>query len=339
MTAKDTTGKLLAGDTETVRRSWDAWNAQPIDQEMMEGSPYPERQTSIGKAVSVTGPGTFRCKDECTLHFVPTSKDGWVFDRIDQPEQMPIRVSVSEVWTTARNIVLSSGSPHNYMRMVEHIVALKVGMGVDNMMICMESGDPPLFERSSMDLVEAFDEAGLVEQNRPATYVTVKEPVTMAGPYGSFLTFLPAERGTQTLDIDCAVDFQSAIGRQRIRFRVSPESFRYGAAARTNCTLGQMVYCKTLGKLFADTRNLGYTTRNILIAGRRRYFNKPGVFHNGKSLEAAWHRATLDLLAAVALIDKGRFAGKIISYKAGHSLDVQAIREIYKQDLLERVQV
>ena len=86
--------------------------------------------------------------------------------------------------------------------------------------------------------------------------------------------------------------------------------------------------------VFADVRNLGYTRRNILIAGPHHYFNRPGLVHQGKSLEAVWHRAALDLLAAVALIDRGRLAGRITSYKSGHVLDVQMVRELYERDLL-----
>jgi UDP-3-O-acyl-N-acetylglucosamine deacetylase len=198
----------------------------------------------------------------------------------------------------------------------------------------MDSGDPPLFDRSSMDLVEAVEKVGIVSSDVPAKYVTVKEPVTLGGDRGDFLTLLPAENGTRELDVDCAVDFKSAIGKQRIKFTVNDQTFRRGASARTNTTLAMMIYCKTIGKLFADTRNLGYTTNNILVAGRRKYFNKPNLIHEGKSLEAAWHRATLDLLAAVALIDRGRFAGKILSYRSGHTLDVCMMKELYRQDLL-----
>jgi UDP-3-O-acyl-N-acetylglucosamine deacetylase len=219
--------------------------------------------------------------------------------------------------------------------MVEHIVALKAGMGLDNVMIRMDSGDPPLFDRSSTDLVEAIEEAGIVTLDTPARYVTVSEPVTLAGPYGSFLTFIPAEPGDRRLILDCAIDFKSAIGQQRIRFVNNHDNFKYGAQARTNTTLGMMLYCKTVGKIFADTRNLGYTTKNILIAGRWRYFNRPNLMHKGKALEAVWHRATLDLLAAIALIDHGRLAGRVISYKAGHALDVDIIKELYNNNLLE----
>jgi len=89
--------------------------------------------------------------------------------------------------------------------------------------------------------------------------------------------------------------------------------------------------------IFADTRNIGYTPKNILIAGKRRYYNEPKLMHGEKSLEAVWHRATLDLLAALALADRGRIVGKVISYRAGHSLDVQMVRELYQRDLLVEV--
>jgi UDP-3-O-acyl-N-acetylglucosamine deacetylase len=331
-------GRILAGQEQAVRKSYQKWNAQPVDREMGAGDEAePGNETSIASEAGIAGPGTFLGKARRTLTFTPGTKRGWYFDRSDLPESMPIPVSINNVWTTARNIVLSSGSPHNYMRMVEHMVALKVGLRLDNVVIRMDSGDPPLFDRSSLDLVETVETAGIEETGNAARYVTVREPVSVAGPKGSFLTFLPAENGSRRLDVDCAIDFRSAIGKQRIKFTVCPRNFRHGSFARTNAPLMTMIYCKTIGKIFADIRNLGYTTKNILIAGPSRYINEPRLLEGGKSLEAVWHRATLDLLAAVALIDKGRLAGRVISYKAGHSLDVQMIKKLYRHDLLTDV--
>ena len=327
-------GSILTGNNAAIRRSYAKWSEQPVDQEMLaDGPPYDARQTTLAARGSVTGPGTFFRRAQRTLTFEPAAEQGWWFRRDDIPHAMPILVSANNVWTTVRNIVLCSGSPHNYMRMVEHIVALKVGMGLDNVTIRMTSGDPPLFDRGSMDLVETIEAAGIVPLDSPAGYVTVRGPVTMGGPNGSFLTFLPAEGNSRKLILDCAVDFPSAIGQQRIRFTVNRDTFRHGALARTNTNLAMMLYCKTIGMIFADVRNLGYTTKNILVAGPYRYFNEPRLLHNGKSLEAAWHRAAMDLLAAVALIDRGRFAGTVISYKSGHGLDVQMIRELYQRSL------
>lgn len=332
------TGTLLVGSPSLLEAGVDAMARQPVDEERLEvpSKDFVWCQTTIGKAVSVTGPGTFLGKAQRTLEFLPAARPGWWFDRTDLEYSLGIEVSVRNVWTTVRNIVLCSGSPHNYMRMVEHIVALKY-LGLDNVLIRMDSGDPPLFDRSSMDLVEAVDRAGIVNQHEAAVYLTVKEPVTVVAPNGGFLTFQPAAAGSRRLTVDCAVDFNTAIGQQRIRFDVNPETFRYGAAARTNTNLWMMLYCKTVGKLFADTRNLGYTLKNILVAGPRHYVNRGQQVHNGKSLEAVWHRAVLDLLAAVALIDRGRLAGHITSYKAGHALDCDMIRLLYQRDLLEEL--
>lgn len=329
-------GTLLEGDQALLQRATEEMAAQPVDEERMEVPPgdSPWLQTTIAKPVSVTGPGTFLGKAQRRLEFLPAARPGWRFERTDLGQSLDIEVSVRNIWTTARNIVLCSGSPHNYMRMVEHIVALKY-LGLDNVLIRLDSGDPPLFDRSSMDLVEALDRAGIVQQAEPARVVTVKEPVSITAPNGSFLTFLPARDGSRRLTVDCAINFATAIGKQRIRFDVNPQTFRHGAAARTNTNMWMMLYCKTVGKLFADTRNLGYTLNNILVAGPRRYINTPLLQHNGKSLEAVWHRAVLDLLAAVALIDQGRLAGHLISYKAGHTLDCDMIRLLYQRDLLE----
>ena len=329
-------GKILAGEEPAIREAYQRWSDQAVDQvfEPETGWQDHEAETTLAESFQVSGPGTFFHKAQRTLLFDPSTKPGWRFDRTDLKTQMPIGASVRNVWTTARNIVLASGSPHNYMRMVEHIIALKLGMHLDNVIVRMDSGDPPLFDRGSMDLVEGSEQAGIVPLDTPARWVTVREPVTVGGRRGSFLTFLPAESGSHELLIDCAIDFHSAIGKQRIQFTVTPASFRHGALARTNTTFWKVLFCMTIGKLFADTRNLGYTNHNILIAGPRRYINAPKLLHNDKSLEAVWHRATLDLLAAVALIDTGRFAGTIRSYKAGHTLDVQMIRRLYREELL-----
>lgn len=329
-------GHLLLGNLDTIRNAAARLKDQPIDHLFLNEGPYPfsMKHTTIGGTQSVSGPATFSRSNNSTLTFCPCSEDGWWIKRTDQAEQFPFKVSVKNVWTTARNIVLRCGNPHNYLRMVEHIIAMRIGMGVDSLLVSTESGDPPLFDRGNLDIVEAIEKAGIVETDAPAKFITVKEPVTFGGNRGDFITFLPAKPGEFGLRVDCAVDFPSAIGKQRILFDVMPETFRIGTTARTNAPFSQYLYTKTIGKLFADTRNLGYTTKNILIHGKKRYFNEPKLLFEGKSLEAVWHRATLDLLAAVALLDTGRFAGTIISYRAGHTQDVRMAGLLCLKDLI-----
>ncbi len=335
-------GRLLWGKPEHAARAYERWERQPVDWDVPDGEsqPFPRAQRTLEHPVMVQGPGTFFRKSTCTLSFEPTDLEGWWMERIDQPDVLPFAVSARNVWTTGdivSNIVLRAGPPHNYVRMVEHIIAAKVGLGIDNVLVRLDSGDPPLFNRGSLDLLEALDSAGLRETGRPARFVTVKQVVTVAAENGSFVTFAPCRPGNVALKVDCAIDFKTAIGQQRIRFTVNSKTFRQGAEARTNTSATKMLYCRTIGKVFADIRNLGYTADNILIAGRAGYYNKPRLVHEGKSLEAIWHRAGLDLLAAIALIEEGQFVGEVISYRAGHALDVEMIRQLYKNGLLTPV--
>lgn len=333
-------GKILMGDDEAIKVSFDEMNRQPVDWDLSEKPVEPLRkyQTTVADSATISGPGTFMGKAMRTLSFEPTSMEGWWLDRTDLPGSLPIRVGIANVWTTGQivsNIVLRSGSPRNYVRMVEHIISLRMGLGIDNLMIKIDSGDPPLFERGSLDLVEALDRCGTVTTDQPVPYVTVKEPVTVGGTYGDFVTLAPPDDpDNPSLTVDCAVNFPTAIGRQRIIFPVCEELTRMASVARTNTSFGKVLYCKTIGKLFADVRNLGYNKQNVSIAGKKRYMNEPRLLHEGKALEAVWHRAVLDLLAAIALINNGLFVGKIKSYKAGHRLDCELVKQLYLNQVL-----
>ena len=330
--------KVLLGPAGELPASLEQWESLPVDMSWPAPPDWqpPRLETTLRDSFRVTGPGTYAKHSHSTLIFEPCPRDGWWIDRSDLVEQLPIHVSLRNVWTTARNIVLRSGNPHNYLRMVEHIIAFKLGMGIDNAMIHIETGDPPLFNVGSLPILEAVERAGLETiPDRPIRYLTVKEPVCVIGPNGSFLHVTPAEPGRKVLSFDVAIDFPTAIGKQRIQFDLFPETFRHGAHARTNCSLMDVMFAKTIGKLLADVRHLGYTRENILIAGKQRYHNEPQLLHEGKSLEAVWHRAVLDLVAALSLIDTGRLVGHVTSYKAGHTLDVRLVLQLYLNDLLE----
>ena len=337
-----TPGRLLAGNEEILSASYEEFNRIPVDTDLTEQPSHPPctRPKTIAEPVSVSGPGTFTGKSVTTITFEPTDREGWWLDRTDLPNSLPIRVAIDNVWTTGSvisNIVLRAGGPHNYVRMVEHIVSLRMGLDIDNLMIKIDSGDPPLFVNGSLDLIEALDRAGRRTVNGTVNYVTVKEPVTLCWDRGQFLTFAPHTGLVPKLTVDAAVNFPNVIGQQRIVFPVNYTNIQTGAEARTNTPYGKTLYCKTIGKIFADIRNLGYSDQNVLIAGKRRYHNQPRLVRNGKSLEAVWHRGVLDLLAAVALIPDARFVGEITSYKAGHRLDCDLITQLYLNDLLTPV--
>lgn len=330
--------RLIKGSQASLDAARRRFDAQKVDDyRPAETSGWSATRTTLGGEASAEGVGTFRGREKRTITFAPSTRPGWWIRRADQPEQLDTSVDIANLWTSARNLVLRSGSPHNYLRMVEHIVALKAGLGLDDVVLKTNSGDPPLFDDSSIPLVDAVKKAGIVRTEVPATYVTVKEPIAFGGARGDFLLFLPDD-GSRKLRLDVAISWNTVIGDQRIVFDVTPDTFTYGAWARTNATHRQYQLAKTIGWLFADTRNLGYDKNNILIHGTHGWYCKPRfqVGDTDRYLEPVWHRATLDLLAALALTGPDRFVGTVVSYRSGHTQDCDAVRALYRNDLLVR---
>ena len=333
-------GRTLSGDAAEIAAAYRRFEKVPVDEAFVEpscSSPFPvERQGLLGEA-PVAGVGTFEGGEKQTIVFAPSSRPGWWIRREDLPEQLDTEVDIANLWTSARNLVLRSGSPHNYLRMVEHIIALKAGLGLDDALLKVRSGDPPLFDQSSLPLVKAVEHAKVTRiAGTRARYFTVSEPLAFGGSRGDFLLFLPAAPGETRLRIDCAISWNTVIGDQRIVFDVTPATFRRAALARTNATHRQYLLAKTVGKLFAATRNWGYNKRNILIHGRK-FYTEPRFPCGGKFLEPVWHRATLDLLAAIALAGDFRFVGTVVSWRAGHTLDCDAVRALRRNGLLTEV--
>ena len=331
--------RLAVGDKAAFDVARKRFDAQPVDDVRLAEKPgWCANRTTLAGEASVSGVGTFRGSERRTITFAPSDRPGWWIRRTDMPEQLDTAVDIANLWTSARNLVLRSGSPHNYLRMVEHIVALKAGLGLDNVVLKTNSGDPPLFDESSVPLVEAVEKAKMVETGEPATYITVKEPLAFAGNRGDFLMFLPDD-GSRRLRLDVAISWHTIIGDQRVVFDVTPETFRYGAYARTNATHRQYQFAWTVGWLFADTRHLGYNKGNILIHGRHRWYGEPRFQLEGTNrfLEPVWHRATLDLLAALSLTGPDRFVGTVVSFRAGHTQDCDAVRYLYRHNLIARL--
>ena len=337
-------GNILYGKLKPLERDYDEFSQIPVDLNLCENinsqSEYIKTKT-IDKPVEVRSHGTFDGRKSRTIRFEPSEKPGWWFHRTDIGDAKLIKVCSERSWTTkggVKNILLGTDMLHNYLRLTEHIIALKAGLDIDNLNINVSSEDPPLFNEGSTELINALNKAGRIETGNQNNFFTVKEKVSYQSEKGGFLIITPAKKGDKNLYIDCAVNYPNAMGKQRIKFPVTIENFTHGAKARTDAAFKHAILLKTIGKLFRDTRNLGYNWNNVIIAGKNKYYNKVNLVHDGKSLESAWHRATLDLLAAVALISEGRFAGTITSYKVGHSQDVDLIKMLYKNKMLAEIE-
>lgn len=333
---------LTLGGSAALEPLLAAHSAQPIDIEVESPPDWqpPSCRVTVARPAEVSGCGTYDRRQRRCLRLLPAPPgSGWQIERTDLPEQLPVTVALANIASADRAFVLRSGGACNRFRMAEHVICQRWGLGIDDLLLQSGSEDPPLFDCGSRPLAEALRQAGTAVSAVPVEYCTPDRPVAIVNPGGrGFLLWEPAPSGGKRLFLDVAIDFPTAIGRERIRFELCPQNFLFGSAARTNCSSGEWRLLRTLGRFTAQWRHTGYNAVNILVAAANRYVNAPqSVFltPQGKALEAVWHRSCLDLVAALSLLP-WRPAGRIVSYCAGHVLDCRFLTMLCRQALLRR---
>lgn len=121
------------------------------------------KQKTIAKETTLKGVGLHTGK-EVSLTFKPAEVNtGFMFCREDLEGSPSIQALAQYVTRTERSTILSDGSIEIHTS--EHVLAALTGMDLDNVLICLDSEEPPIMDGSSIHFVNAIEEAGIVEQD------------------------------------------------------------------------------------------------------------------------------------------------------------------------------
>lgn len=241
------------------------------------------------------------------MRFLPAPPNtGIVFRRIDltPPVEIPVHVDFSPaVSEEFRNTTLTRNGQS--IHTVEHVLATLTGLGVDNVVVELDSNEPaepPL--GSCEDYVRRIKETGIVGQGAPVRYFEVKQPISLveneiellALPYDGF-------RISFTIKYD-----EPVLGTQYASFDINPQTFEEElATART------FVLWDDVERLRAQGLIKGGTMDNAIVVGPQGILNEaPLRFPN----EFVRHKI-LDLLGDLTLVGRP-IKGHIISHRSGH---------------------
>ncbi|MGB6117280.1 MAG: UDP-3-O-acyl-N-acetylglucosamine deacetylase, partial [Mesorhizobium sp.] len=198
---------------------------------------------------------------------------------------------------------------------VEHLMAALAGMGIDNVMIEIDGAEVPILDGSAAPFVDAFEQAGIQQQDVRRRYIRVIKPVRIdAGP--AFAEFRPYD-GTR---FEVEIDFDSpAIGRQTYAADLNPTRFREDISrART------FGFMKDVERLWAAGYALGSSLENSVVIGDdHRVINVGGLRYGDEFVR---HK-TLDAIGDLALAG-ARFIGCFRSFRGGHRLNAAALRRL-----------
>ncbi|WKW12143.1 bifunctional UDP-3-O-[3-hydroxymyristoyl] N-acetylglucosamine deacetylase/3-hydroxyacyl-ACP dehydratase [Pseudogemmatithrix spongiicola] len=266
---------------------------------------------TIARDVTVQGIGLHLGR-VCTLRFLPAASGAGIrFRRTDlagHPETPAHhRVAVA----AERRTQLGEGDAA--LHTVEHVLAAVAGLCIDDLLIEMDSAEPPIMDGSAEPFRLALVEAGLREQEGSPDVLRLREAVRIVDGESVYVAH-PAE----TLELEVKIDFpHPLIGAQDGRWTVTEETFaRELAPARTFGMLSWVEGLRAKGLI------QGASTENTIV------LDETGVVDTTLRWtdEFVRHKA-MDVVGDLALAGQ-RVRAKITATKPSHRGTVTLLREM-----------
>lgn len=297
------------------------------------------KQHTLSKEIHLEGVGLHTGQSVKMVLKPAPIDNGFTFVRVDLEGNPVIEADASYVVNTERGTVLEKKGVK--IQTCEHVLAALVGMDLDNVIIELNSSEPPIMDGSSRFFVEAISQVGVIEQDAPREEYIVKEVISYVNEEtGSEITIIPAEE----YQVTTMVDFGTKIlGTQNAYLNKLSEFKDKIANARTFSFLHELEMLLDHGLIKGGDLNnaIVYVDKEIsdnTMEKLKKVFNKEhisitpnGILDNltlHYSNEAARHKL-LDVIGDLALIGT-RIRGKVIATKPGHYTNTQFAKKLSK---------
>lgn len=297
------------------------------------------KQKTIKTEISLTGVGLHTGK-EVKITFKPAPiNNGYTFVRVDLEGRPIIEADANYVVNTQRGTNLEKLGVK--IQTSEHVLAAFVGCDIDNVIIELDSPEPPIMDGSSKYFVEAIEKAGVQEQEAKRNVYVVKEVISFTDEAtGSEILVMPSDNYCVT----AMVDFGTKIlGTQNATMKSISEFKTEISDARTFSFLHELESLLENGLIkggdlnnaivYVDKEISEKTMNNLKVAfGKENISVKPNGILDNLTLhypnEAARHKL-LDVVGDLALIGT-RIQGKVIANKPGHFVNTQFAKKMAK---------
>jgi UDP-3-O-[3-hydroxymyristoyl] N-acetylglucosamine deacetylase len=280
------------------------------------------RQRTVKAAIDCVGVGVHSGR-RVTLIIRPAAVDhGIVFRRTDLGRVIAARldnVTDTRLCTTLADPAMASAR----IGTVEHLMAALSGLAIDNALIEVDGPEIPILDGSAAPFVFLLDCAGSVEQDALRRVIEIRRPVrvTAGESWAELRPLGPVTRTAQPiLEMDVSIDFAaSAIGRQSVSLRLTPDSFRHEVAAARTFT-----HASEVEQLQASGLARGGSLDNAIVVDGANILNPGGL---RMANEFASHKL-LDAVGDLALAG-ARLHGRFAAYRPGHELNNRLLRALF----------
>jgi UDP-3-O-[3-hydroxymyristoyl] N-acetylglucosamine deacetylase / 3-hydroxyacyl-[acyl-carrier-protein] dehydratase len=275
----------------------------------------PELQYTLGKTAGFSGIA-LHTGDKVTLKLHPAPVDhGIKFRRKDLQDEPTIDAKIDNLKTVERATTIGEGAVR--VHTVEHVLAALWAMGVDNVIVEMDSNEPPIGDGSAQPYVDLIRKAGVTAQEEARRFFDVRETMHVGSKTGALLVLLPDEK----FRISCTQAGPSNQFTQFLSLEVTPTLFeREVAPART------FVYYEDVKPLMDKNLIKGGSLENaIVVRGEAVLSKEPLRFAD----EFVRHKI-LDIVGDLALVGR-RIRGHVVAIKPGHAANADLARAVARE--------
>ena len=277
------------------------------------------KQRTLKSGIGCVGVGLHSgAKVSLTLSPAPPGS-GIVFQRSDVGVTVPARYDhVAD--TRLCTVLASAECPDIRVGTVEHVMAALAGSGVANAVVTVDGPEIPILDGSAGNFMFLIECAGIVEQDDPVPTIEVVRAVRVAHS-GGWAELRPATAKPRStgLDMSLSIAFDAtAIGRQSLHLRLTPDNFRALARART------FALASEVSQLQAAGLARGGSLDNAVVVDGAAVLNPGGLRMRDEFVRHKMLDAVGDLALAGAALH-GRFIGAC----SGHALNNRLLRALF----------
>ncbi len=271
-------------------------------------------QRTLKNSIRATGVG-LHTGTRIIMTLRPAEPDtGIVFRRVDLPGAPEVRARATSVGETRLGTTLVEGEAK--VSTVEHLLSAIAGLGIDNVVVEVDSGEVPIMDGSAGPFVFLLQSAGIAEQARPKRFVRVLKRVEVRDgdkwarfdPYDGFRVNFEIEfdhpvfkRHSQTASMDFSTTtYLKEVSRAR--------------------TFGFM---RDLETMRAHNLALGGNLDNAIVLDDSGVMNEDGL----RSEDEFVKHKILDAIGDLYLLGHS-LIGEFSGFKSGHGLNNRLLRAL-----------
>src|SRR6187455_3779781 len=270
-------------------------------------------QRTIRRSISCAGIG-LHSGNKVTLSLKPAAADSGVRFRRADLGGLEVAASAEHVG----GINYATGLTRDAVRVdtVEHLMAALVSVGVDNVIVELNSPEVPIMDGSAAPFIYLIHEAGVKTLSAPRKYLKIVRPIALSRG-DKRIALYPSDH----FKVTYSISFDHPLLRHQSRtLRITEESFiEEVAPART------FTFLKDVEMMRQNGLALGGSLENAIVLG------ETGVLNNALRFEDEFVRhKILDAVGDLALVGYP-VIGHLVAHRAGHALHTEFAAKILEE--------